>query len=68
LIPGDLVFFKTEGSVKINHVGIYLGDGRFVHASSGSGFVRIRILDNGYYNQFYVGGRRLIKDNEYESG
>lgn len=60
LIPGDLVFFKTEGSVKVNHVGIYLGDGRFVHASSGSGFVRISILDNGYYNQFYVGGRRLV--------
>lgn len=68
LIPGDLVFFKTEGSVKVNHVGICLGDGRFVHASSGYGAVRISPLDNGYYHQCYVGGRRLMKDNENEFG
>lgn len=66
LIPGDLVFFKTEGSVKVNHVGIYLGDGRFIHASSGYGSVRISPIDNGYYHQCYVSGRKLIKDNENE--
>lgn len=68
LIPGDLVFFKTEGSLKVNHVGIFLGDGRFIHASSGYGSVRISPLDNGYYYQCYVGGRRIIKDNENVSG
>lgn len=64
LVPGDLVFFKTEGSAKVNHVGIYIGDGRFIHASSGYGSVRISPLDKGYYNQCYVGGRRLIEDNQ----
>lgn len=68
LIPGDLVFFKTEGSAKVNHVGIFLGDGRFIHASSGYGSVRISPLDSGYYYQCYVGGRRLIKESENVSG
>lgn len=68
LIPGDLVFFKTEGSLKVNHVGIFLGDGRFIHASPGSGSVRISPLDSGFFHQYYVGGRRLIKDKESESG
>jgi uncharacterized protein YgiM (DUF1202 family) len=59
LIPGDLVFFKTMGSQKVNHVGIYLGDNCFIHAASGYGAVRISPLDSGYYYQRYVGGRRL---------
>jgi hypothetical protein len=59
LIPGDLVFFKTMGSTIVNHVGIYLGDNRFIHASSGYGAVRISPLDSGYYYDCYVGGRRL---------
>lgn len=62
LLPGDLVFFKTKGSSIVNHVGIYLGDNRFIHASSGYGAVRISPLDSGYYDRCYVGGRRLIAD------
>ncbi len=65
LNPGDLVFFKTMGSRIVNHVGIYLGDNRFIHASSGYGAVRISPLDSGYYDRCYVGGRRLI-DNDAE--
>ncbi len=60
LLPGDLVFFKTKGSNTVNHVGIYLGENRFIHASSGYGAVRISPLDSGYYFQRYVGARRLI--------
>ncbi len=60
LLPGDLVFFKTLGSKSVNHVGIYLGDGRFIHASSGYGAVRVSPINSGYYNNCYAGGSRLI--------
>jgi uncharacterized protein YraI len=63
LRPGDLVFFKTEGSASVNHVGIYLGDSQFIHASSGYGAVRISPLDDGYYYKCYAGGRRLANNN-----
>lgn len=59
LLPGDLVFFRTMGSTIVNHVGIYLGGNRFIHASSGYGAVRISPLDGGYYYDCYAGGRRL---------
>lgn len=67
LLPGDLVFFKTLGSKTVNHVGIYLGDNRFIHASSGYGAVRVSPLDSGYYNKCYTGGRRLINQEFEES-
>lgn len=59
LQPCDLVFFKTEGSPNVNHVGIYLGGYQFIHASSGYGAVRISPLNSGYYFKCYAGGRRL---------
>ena len=67
LLPGDLVFFKTAGSAIVNHVGIYLGDNQFISAASGYGAVRISPLDNGYYDDCYVGGRRLSSGNEQNS-
>lgn len=60
LRPGDLVFFRTRGS-RISHVGIYIGNGKFVHASSARGRVRIDTLNSGYYKQRYVGARRITK-------
>ncbi|CAM3594632.1 C40 family peptidase [Pseudostreptobacillus hongkongensis] len=48
---GDLVFFSTGGSEKINHVGIYIGDNQFIHASSGSQKVTISPLNTGYYKE-----------------
>ena len=60
LRPGDLVFFRTRGS-RISHVGIYIGDGKFVHASSARGRVRVDTLTSGYYHQRYVGARRITK-------
>lgn len=54
----DLVFFRTRGRA-ISHVGIYIGDGKFVHASSSKGRVRVDRLDEGYYQRRYVGARRV---------
>jgi peptidoglycan endopeptidase LytE len=63
LKKGDLVFFHTRGrSYRISHVGIYLGEGNFIHASSGKGSVRTDTLLSGYYAQRYVGARRIISE------
>lgn len=61
LVPGDLVFFKTLGSKSINHAGIYIGNGQFIHASSGAGKVMISSLSSGYYNEHYATARRVVK-------
>jgi len=58
LRAGDLVFFHTRGR-GISHVGIYMGDGEFVHASSSGGKVETDRLDTGYYQRRYVGARRV---------
>lgn len=50
LVPGDLVFFATLGKKYINHVGVYLGDGHFVHASIKGG-VKVSPLSDGYYKR-----------------
>lgn len=59
--PGDLVFFNTRG-FSASHVGIYLGDGRFVHAPSSKGRVRIENMDNRYFAARFEGGRTLFFD------
>ncbi|MCK9443098.1 MAG: C40 family peptidase [Tissierellaceae bacterium] len=59
LIPGDLVFFRTSGK-SIGHVGIYIGDGNMIHASSGKRKVMISSLDETYYKSRYVTARRII--------
>ncbi len=61
LKKGDLVFFHTRSSSRINHVGIYLGEGKFIHASSGGGQVQVNSLSDGYYSGRFVTGRRVNK-------
>jgi len=58
LRSGDLVFFHTTRR-GISHVGLYMGDGKFVHASSSGGRVQVDRMDQGYYHQRFVGARRL---------
>lgn len=59
LKQGDLVFFKTGRSSRINHVGIYAGNGKFIHSSSGQGGVRVDSLRSGYYSRKLVSARRV---------
>jgi cell wall-associated NlpC family hydrolase len=59
LLPGDLVFFNTLGAHH-SHVGVYVGDGRFVHASNPRTGVRIDQLSNRYYAQRFEGAGSLL--------
>ncbi len=59
LVPGDLVFFNTR-RFAFSHVGIYVGDARFVHAPRRGRDVEIASLDNAYWRQRFDGARRLI--------
>ena len=59
LQPGDLVMFGPSVS-GINHVGIYIGGGQIVHAANPSRGVTIDTINSGYYNNNYVGARRVI--------
>jgi len=58
LRTGDLVFFKTGSSRKINHVGIYLKDDKFIHASSSKGVI-VSSLEEKYYIRTYVCSGRV---------
>ena len=60
LAPGDLVFFATNGDAMVSHVGIYTGNGRFIHASKKGESIRQSSLRNGYFDGCYVGGRTYL--------
>lgn len=60
LSVGDLVFFRTYAQFP-SHVGIYLGDDLFIHASSVGRKVTIDSLEQGYYRKRFLGGRRVIE-------
>ncbi len=64
LQTGDLVFFATRGGSRVSHVGIFIGNGNFIHASSGGGRVRIDALSKDYYAKRFVGARRVGKFNK----
>lgn len=56
LRPGDLVFFNTRNA-PFSHVGVFIGDERFVHAPSSNGRVRIDLLNASYYAQRFEAAR-----------
>ena len=58
---GDLLFFSDQES--LSHVGIYLGAGRFIHAPSSGGRVRVEDIDAPYYRQHLVAVGRLLPDD-----
>jgi cell wall-associated NlpC family hydrolase len=59
LQPGDLVFFNPTGG-KVSHIGIYVGEGRFVHAPSRGGTVRLDRLTDAYWAKHYVSAKRVL--------
>ena len=63
LSPGDLVFFRTYAKYP-SHVGIYLGENRFVHASSREKKVTVESLDTPYYVKRYIGAKRLLFEQD----
>lgn len=58
--PGDLVFFANTFSEGISHVGIYIGDGQFIHAENESTGVTISSLYSDYYSSHYYGAYRIV--------
>jgi cell wall-associated NlpC family hydrolase len=62
LMPGDLVFFKYSAtSYRLNHVGIYVGDGNFIHSPIPGQTVRIDTLSSGYFSTYYYGATRVVQ-------
>lgn len=60
LQPGDLLFFATSGGSSVSHAGIYVGEGRFVHAPSSGGTVRLDNLASTYWNKTYLNAKRVL--------
>ena len=60
LLPGDLVFFTARGGSTINHVGIYIGGGKFVHASGPNVGVVVNNLNSGTYADRWFGAKRIV--------
>ncbi len=62
LRPGDLVFFNTMKRA-FSHVGIYIGEGKFIHAPRSGGLVRIEAIDDRYWRKRFDGARRAALDS-----
>jgi cell wall-associated NlpC family hydrolase len=63
LQAGDLIFFRTNRSVRVNHVGIYIGEGKFMHAATSAGHVMVSSLSDPYYVRAYATARRVADFN-----
>lgn len=60
LQKGDLVFFCLKGKSSVSHVGIYIGNGQFIHASSHGKKIRIDSLSSAYFTNQYIGGKTYL--------
>lgn len=60
LQPGDLLFFATAGGRSVSHAAIYVGEGRFVHAPSSGGTVKLDSLSNAYWTKSYLSAKRIL--------
>ena len=60
LQPGDLVFFRYRTSKPVSHVGIYIGGGEFIHASTNRYVVQIDQMNSGHYANVFVYARRIL--------
>lgn len=67
LEPGDLILFNKRGRGPVSHVGIYMGDNKFIHsASRRSGGVRIDSLSNSYWSASYLQAKRVLDSTEQQ--
>lgn len=60
--PGDLIFFASKTNKRINHVGMYISDGQFIHASSSQGII-VSNIDDRYWSKRFAGSKRLVLEN-----
>nr|NDG06504.1 peptidoglycan endopeptidase [Oxalobacteraceae bacterium] len=67
LQPGDLVFFNTLRRT-FSHVGIYLGDNKFIHAPTPGSAVRVESMDLSYWKARFNGARRVLDTENNEPG
>ena len=63
LRTGDLLFFSSNG-VTPDHVGLYIGNNRFVHAEKKAGYVIITDLNQPWYVKHFLGARRIVESEE----
>jgi hypothetical protein len=61
LVKGDLVFFATSQGKKVTHVGIYAGDGQFIHAPGEDKRIRVDSLSKGYFKTHYLGAKTYLE-------
>jgi len=61
MIPGDLIVFENDSQTMVGHVGIYIGDGEFIHAANPQRGVVIDDVDNSYYEPRFVSSRRIVE-------
>lgn len=59
LKPGDAVFFKGNGRGQVSHVGLYIGEGKFIHSPSTGKNIRIDSLSDSYWNKNYTSAKRF---------
>ncbi|MFZ5560763.1 MAG: C40 family peptidase [Pseudomonadota bacterium] len=64
LRAGDLLFFRLGQSRRVNHVAVYIGEDRFVHAPSRGGFVRVDKLDSKYWMRYFLAAKRVLPEND----
>ncbi len=67
LESGDIVFFSTAGNGRVSHAGIYVGEGRFVHAPSSGGTVRLDSVNAAYWNKAYLQAKRVLSSESLVS-
>jgi cell wall-associated NlpC family hydrolase len=60
LEKGDLIFFATKGRGRVTHVGIYAGNGLFIHAPKSGRNIRTESLSTKYFRRTYVGARSYL--------
>ena len=65
LQTGDLLFFATNGGSQVSHAGIYVGEGRFVHAPATGGTVKLDSLNKAYWQKAYLNAKRVLPNEQH---